>query len=389
MSGFSINFGQPDPEAVVGRDGVLADMYRHLERGSSIHVTGERRIGKSWILKRLVARPPENWVAVYTDVEQITSLSQLQTVLVERLTQTLDVKRRIFERLRKSGITEVRGIPIPQASDREPIDDLRRLIRGIARSKHRVILILDELPILAQRLEAERRGGGLELLQMLRALRIEEPKIRMVFAGSIGFHHLLADDVEISAAINDLMTVQIGPLALDAATALSAGLLLGIDVPDPDGSIAAGMAAASDGVPFYIQHIAADLERRRLAKEAVSASDVVAVRLNALTSGDDPWRMRHYDERLVEYFGTETPLARTCLTAVAFASSPPTISDITNVARTDRDVDNAFNGNVSDAAIRDVLRRLRLDHYLVLDSANETYRFSFTVVRDAWRELYR
>ena len=178
----------------------------------------------------------------------------------------------------------------------------------------------------------------MELLRLLRAFRQEDKNVRLVFAGSIGFLHLLADSAEVRAAVNDLFTIQVGSLSGAYATDLSSRLLAGINVPDPDGAIASAMALASDGVPFYIQHIAADLERRKTSTGSPVASDVRDVRAHALTSGDDPWHMRHYDDRLPEYFGDQTPIARAALRAVAFSQQALGSAELGDFIRSDGDV---------------------------------------------------
>lgn len=71
---------------------------------------------------------------------------------------------------------------------------------------------------------------------------------------------------------------------------------------------------------------------------------------------------------------------RACLSAVAFAAQPLTIAGITDIVRTEHDVESDFRV-LSDSTVRDVLRRLRLDHYLVVDPQSETYRLSFSVLR--------
>lgn len=378
-----INFGQPSADQVVGRDDVLNEIRRAITRGSSVILTGERRIGKSWVLKALVQDPPPGgWIAVYTDVEQIQRISDLHEVLAERLVQQLPLARRAIERLLTSDITDIKGVPIPHAPGLEPVDRLRRLVRGVAASGQRLILVLDELPILAQRLEAGQPGEALVLLQLLRALRMEEDNLRMVLAGSIGLHHLLHGQAEIRAAVNDLLPVAIGPLDPDEARTLTFRLLQGIGVHEVSGPTLDSIVAGTDGVPFYIQHLVAGLEQRR--DGVIDAAAVAEVRRNALYGPDDPWQLRHYEARLPEYFGPDTPLALACLDAIAARDDGLTLAEILDRVRGHRELESEA---ITDEGVRDVTERLRLDHYLTLHPETLHLAFSLGVVRDAWRAL--
>lgn len=378
-----INFGQPSPEQVVGRDDILRELRTAVERGSSTILTGERRIGKSWVLKALADAPPPGWVAVYTDVEQISRLEDLHDVLAERITQRLPRPRRIFERLGTSKIKEIKGIPLPSMPELGPVDRLRRLIRGVASGGTKLIVILDELPILAQRLEATAPGDAVALLQLLRALRLEEPNVRMVLAGSIGFHHLLDGDAEIRAAINDVLPVPIGPLDPEAARSLTRRLLAGIGVDAPATAVVEAIASATDGVPFYIHHLVANLERRR--NEGITAGLVAEVRQLALYGPDDPWQLRHYEQRLAEYFGPNTRQALAILDAIASVDDGLALAGVLDRVRTDARL--APTDPMSTDTARGLADRLRLDHYLTLRPDDLHLAFTLPIVRDAWRAL--
>jgi uncharacterized protein len=381
-----INFGQPGVGQVVGRDADLKVIQNALLRGSSVLLTGERRIGKSWILQALLASPPKGWVAVYTDVEPINSVEQLTEVLSERITQVMPRARRAIERSMSAGITEIRGMPIPQRREREPVDRLRRLIRGtVDGGKRKLILILDELPILAQKLEKVEEGSAVALLQLLRALRMEEPNLRMVLAGSIGLHHLLAGDAEINAAVNDVLPVPIGALLPTDATELAERLLRGIGITGDVEAPTAAIAEVTDGIPFYIQNLVAELEGRTSKGEPLSAQLVRDVRDAALRSGDDPWRTRHYRRRLKEYFGEQAPLAESVLDAISIPEDGLGFDPLLDRLRADTRTATRWP-QLDESEVRGVVERLRLDHYLTLD-ANYTIRFTFRVIRDAWRAM--
>lgn len=96
-----VNLGQPDPAHVVGRERELAEIRSHLQAGSSVLLTGERRIGKSWVVRALQASP--RW---------------LDPGL-----------RRLREWLWDSGLEKVGNVPLPMVKY-EPYEDFQRLVRS-------------------------------------------------------------------------------------------------------------------------------------------------------------------------------------------------------------------------------------------------------------------
>jgi len=61
---------QIPPNEVVGRDKLIARMWKTLERSSAVF-TAERRIGKTTILKKMEAEPAEGHVILYADLEKV------------------------------------------------------------------------------------------------------------------------------------------------------------------------------------------------------------------------------------------------------------------------------------------------------------------------------
>ena len=77
--------GQLAAENIVGRDGLIADMWAILE-GRSIYMNDLRRVGKTMILNKMVAEPPSGWLPVkrelggcHTAAEFATQASHLLT----------------------------------------------------------------------------------------------------------------------------------------------------------------------------------------------------------------------------------------------------------------------------------------------------------------------
>jgi hypothetical protein len=77
------------PAEVVGRDALIADLWDKLEH-HSVMMTAERRMGKTSVLKKMLAQQPPGVTAFYWDLENIRSPEALV--------------REIFNKAQKLGI---------------------------------------------------------------------------------------------------------------------------------------------------------------------------------------------------------------------------------------------------------------------------------------------
>lgn len=380
----TINTGKLDPKDLVGRRKVIDLCWTRLEGGSSLLLTGERRIGKSSVAQHLAYRPKPDWLVIYIDVEAIDSVEKLIRAIVNAVSKEEALPRKV-----RNGVTSlldrIDGVSVlgtevnlKDRVTRESYDVLDELIRRVTKST-KLLLILDELPILAKTLaENSSPKEALLLLRTLRALRSHHKNLRQLLCGSIGLHHLLANSSEITAAVNDLYTIPIGTLDRPEAIELAQRLLLGIErtvaLDDP---LLGAIVDATDGIAFYEHHLVATLQ----LGGAITLDAVKAARKIGVGSSDDPWKTVHYVKRIDEYFGPDADVASAILDGVAKSGSQGLTVDgvLTSLSVSlGRSIDRQF--------ALGLIHRLRLDHYIDFDETIEPniLHFCFNVVRDAW-----
>ena len=166
------------------------------------------------------------------------------------------------------------GIPVrvhrdPKKRDKEvrSTDDIFDVACKAA-GDSKLILILDEITVLAHELQQQDPGQGLELFRSLKRARDRHQNLVMIFSGSIGLHHALSD----RTPVNELRTVAIGPLLHDDAVCLARCLILGAEVlVDDDVVVAEEIATQTDGIAFYIHHV---VEAARGCGGTLTPSDV-------------------------------------------------------------------------------------------------------------------
>lgn len=190
------------PEEVVGRDALVARLWRVLER-RSLYITAERRMGKTSVVRnKMKVSPPTGWTLIYLDVSKAVTPLQFIDALLHACHAHLNTGAKAkfaFNKLAsklsgldvKAGV----GVKLPDHLASEWKILLESLLLDLSEIKPRIVLALDELPLMLDAIK--RRPGGadgealiMEILDTLRAAR-QEHDLRMIDTGSLGLHHVL------------------------------------------------------------------------------------------------------------------------------------------------------------------------------------------------------
>lgn len=397
---------QKDPKNVVGRDDLISRIWQWLKRPSqqgSLRFTAERRIGKTTIITKMQAEPDNDFDVLFLEVEGIDSCNGLTEMLVNRMkplfTKSEAIKSWFGDFWKTAGGTEVGGVfKLPTSNELGWRETLEKALEGFCQNRpdRTVLVILDELPYMLQKIDAVSSKVGrpheaLTLLDSFRALRQRVSNLRMIFAGSVGLHHVLKKMRQATLAaepVNNMEKIEIPPLEDKYATALALQLLNSEKVPIADGQdlneVARRIAELTSNVPFYMERI---VGRLALSASPIASSDIDQVVLAQLTDDHDPWEMEHFRSRLEIYYQRslkdtnnvtieEYALARSILDHLAVAQTPQSIDDVWSFVRsqfalTDRQI-----------AVQ-MLSDLAQDHYLISDT-QKRYSFRFPLIQRWW-----
>lgn len=377
--------GQLSPEQIVGRDALIAEMWGILE-GRSIYMNDLRRIGKTQIMVKMHAQPPGNWVTAKSDLGGIHTAAEfaaqayrLSSEVLGRSKRTL---RSMADLLGKAAGIEIAGlIKLPDGSPAPWKEVLRRTFADVEEtmttqgSDCRMVFFWDEVPYLLDNI-AKREGHSvaMEVLDALRSLGQDFDRIRLLLTGSIGMHHILSELKQQGyngSPLNRMDLVQPGPITEADGIALSQALMEGQAVASTEPAVCAAVIAEAVGhVPFYIHKLISRLPRG----VAATSQSIAAVLDREITSDNNDWDLDHYRERLRPYYGSQEKLALLVLDAVAIAGEL-SFQDIRRQVAAQMVVD--------DEALRQLLKLLCMDHYLIRMEAN-AYRFYLTLIRRWW-----
>ncbi len=378
--------GQIPPSEVIGRDELIQDLWRVLERQSLV-LCAERRIGKTCVIKKMIAEAPDHKLPVYRDLESVqTTVEFAKTVFgdvhqyLRALDRAAERTRRLLGRLSGFKIADIVAIPDKfLARDWKIL--LIKTIEDLAEHQERtVILFWDEVPLMLDNIK--KRDGeneAMEVLDTLRSLRQMYPGVRMVFTGSIGLHNVITSLKRAgypNDPTNDMATRDVPPLSTSDAQNLACQLLEGEAIPtDNLQDTAQAIADAVDRIPYYIHHVVDQIKDRGGTANTTTVGEIVDA---CLTDPLDLWHMRHYRERIDTYYTPdERPFALNFLDVPATSDQPLPFNDLFNLLKSRMETEDS-------EMARDMLTLLQRDHY-VIQQTDGTYRFRFPLIQRWWR----
>ena len=373
--------GQISPNEIVGREELIDRLWERLNQQSLIF-SGERRIGKSSILKKMTAEPPAEMLPIYRDLEGIrTPIEFVEAVWqdTETYLRNEGKARRVREYISKLTGSYFDGYQFPEVTTQHWKILLTRTIEDLVTLQNKqVVLIWDEMPHMLGNFSDE---VAMEVLDSLRSLRQTYPDVRMIFSGSIGLHHIIKNLQKAGYSndpTNDMYPIEGQPLSLAEATQLTVNLLQGEDISVEDlEQIAEDIAIAVDCIPFYIHHLVNQFKD----VDGVIDGETIAQTINeSLRSTVNLWKMDHYRERIDNYYNEEQkPYALEILDILSI--NPPTsFSRLWQYLKSEPETKDK-------EMARTVLRLLLKDYYLIQEDnlSGSMYTFRYQLVQKYWR----
>ncbi len=389
------------PENVIGRDQLISRIWTKLKK-KSLRFTAERRIGKTTVMTKMAAEAVPGFELLFFDLEGIDSPERFTETLLNRMKPLLSKKAQakgwLDSFLESIGGTEIGGvIKLRKTSKMGWQATLEKAFDGLCQHQSDCIMVLlfDELPYMLQKIAtsegAEKRSQALTMLDTLRSMRQQHKKLRMIYSGSVGLHHIVTDLKQAKLAsepVNDMPLVEIHALAKDDAILLANRLLeieqVRLAEADAD-RIPERLAILTDCIPFYLEGVIA-----RLAEmdHPVTLSDIDETVNQQLTNDNDPWEMEHFRERLKIYYNGYIADTNNC--EIPNAEIARAILDHFSVVDEPQSIEQVWSVVKSQFAITDrqhivqMLKSLGQDHYLICDT-QKRYSFRFPLIQSWWR----
>lgn len=311
-----------------GRTRELQDLWRLVEN-DHLTLPGARRLGKTSILQRLVAQSAEKGVyAGWIDVSAIDSpealLKRLEQEFPENTIASF-VKAQAakatdwLNRIRKVELQTPEwlggggaGIDMQAAHVPKWTDTAHALQHRLHTQP--LLILLDEFPVMLQRLLAQDKTQAEQLLTMLRIWR-QTGHWRFVFTGSIGLAALL-ERHGLAVHMNDCYEYRLGPFSPKDASDLWRHFSTTRGWHSPDKVTQYALQRLGWASPFYLNLLldetlkAANIraEETTLISQTLLSSDADTAYENLLVARS---RFHHWEKRLRD--ALQEPELGTCL----------------------------------------------------------------------------
>ncbi len=377
----------PKPSRIVGRDAFISETWITLEH-NSIYMNDLRRIGKTQIIRKMLAELPVGWLAAFSDLEGTHTAEEFAALVYKDATSVMTTKTRALRKMSKllgsAAGAEIMGVlklPDGQTAPwkdvlRTTFDDMIEVIADLPGT--RMVFFWDEVPFMLENI-AKRQGKemAMQVLDILRELSQRHDTIRLLLTGSIGIHHVLNilwNDGYKGSPLNHMDLIQPGPLEPEFATPFAKSEIVrrGLNCLDDD-TCAATLSSLVSRVPFYIEKLATRLP----LKIGVTPALIEAELERELRSETSDWDLDCYRRRVKAVFpGTEKLVLSILDTIAASTVAALSFQEIRKLISARMEVD--------EEVLREHLKLLCMDHYLVRNEAN-AYCFYLTLIRRWWR----
>jgi hypothetical protein len=327
-------------------------------------------------------------LSVWRDVAGLIEPKEFVERLVADVTEHLALKHKaqnFFESTwsRIGGTKVGEYLTIPTGQERDWKRFLERTFQALEENLpegQSLVFFWDEMPMFLDNVAKRKEYGeqsAMEFLDTLRALRQRHSRVRMVYTGSIGLHHVLKslyDAGYSNAPVNDMKPVLLPPLSEEKSVELATYLLSGMKC-EYKADVPACVTVEANHLPYYIQFLVGEMVS---LKREITCQDVTDSLNNLLSNDLDPLDLKHYEQRIRNYYGKREPIGFALLDALAVVKSPLSLADLLNHARSQ-------DSQATESTVRETIDLLLRDHYLHREG--NKFVFQYDLIRRAWLQL--
>ena len=241
-----------------------SDLIRLLKSGTSVQLLAPRRVGKTWLIKKVAEDlAQEGQISLLFDVEGFSRVDQFWRALCQLAQEPDPAYKRLAnhasQRFRQAVAGDWDENPL-QAFTRVDYESFAEvLISTLNKQNEGAVILVDEIAVFALALLKSDAEAANEFFSRLRRLRQEYPHVRWILTGSIGLE-VVAKEASLQGTLIDLEVFELKPFDKQAARsyieALSRidGMPHPFDIADDD----FGYLAKQLGwlAPFYLKLIA-------------------------------------------------------------------------------------------------------------------------------------
>ncbi|MBK8255193.1 MAG: ATP-binding protein [Polyangiaceae bacterium] len=383
-----------------GRDHELRELRLQLDAGNHVLLVAPRRVGKTSLMRELARRLPDNYLCLFVDLEG----SQNAADAIAELALATRQHQPLWKRAQSVFQGFLENVDSLQAFElsiklRDAVASGWRakgvqLLQSLSTHDGPVIIFLDELPILVNRMlkgddykitPERRRDADLFLSFLREETSRRKGQIRFVAAGSIGLEPVLRQ-AALSATMNTFTPFELSPWDTDTAVEFLTRIAESQKLILQRGTAQTMVALLGSAVPHHVQlffDFASQDARRRKSGE-LTDGDVQRVFEERMLSSRGHVQLSHLEERLKLVLGPEKQSLAIDLLTDASINGALTNERAFAITR-DFMSSGEMEGRPEDF-LREILGIFEHDGYL--ESKGDGYVFVSNLVRRWWRAKF-
>lgn len=379
------------------RDAEIKLLTRKInDGGTNVLVVAPRRVGKTSLIRETFRRleSKQNQYLVFLDIQDCSTPEDVivamsigaakHTKLMKRVTDVFSVfLDKIASRVESIGAPDLFELKLREGIKGDWQTKGRQLLKSIYQADRRVVICLDELPVMISRLLKKSPDTAEVFLSWLRLVMGEfQQRINFIICGSIGLEPILKR-YGLSHTIGHLHPFQIDPWDRETACACLELLAFTLSIQWSDALSNQIVNLLGACVPHHVQMFFGCLHEELYKNDRTdpTVDDIERVYRETMLSTRGHAELADYEERLLRVLDREkVPLALDVLSEAA-------IYNVLSVKMSFAIADRTGLDDKS-SALREVLDVLEHDGYLARSNDNKGWFFVSNLIRDWWKKRF-
>ena len=381
-----------------GQQQFIESLWKALEK-DSVLLVAPRRFGKTAAMYRLMDAPREGFHPMYVNVEHLSSAANFMVEILALLLRDQHLKRvvrRLWEGAKGFGewirnlpaSVDMGGVKVELREKTDVRDNWlsygERIMGLLAREEPRLLLMIDEFPIMVSGMLQRDRKEAEQFLRWFRTVRTApDTRTRFIIGGSTNIMYSLENSGLVDT-INDLYPAKLRPFDSETAGQYLQAVFGSRNIPLNDDVQAKILDMVGEPIPYLLALLVQFVLERSQAEGRAITPELVERAFSEDLLGAGPGVLLHYWSRLREYYPAPEEAAAKAILSILSRTEDTVMRDTLHHAYL-RATGAEPDSDTEESFIR-LMWKLDNDFYVV--SRADGYVFFSRVLKLWWIQCY-